>query len=891
MAGRSVGAKAGLALKLPQLQNLIKRDPESYIDELRMQHRNFQSELAIFRLKPVAGRRRGGSAGGAGAKDAPTNSSRKGRNIASVNTAEVSSRHDPTKLCALMSLMAHVAHCYPAQLGSLSAELTSLLEARGDAMLPRLRMTVVQSLILLRRRGLITPVALLPVLLRTLRLEDRALRDMVEGHIVADIGGSQQSHKDERTRRALQVILFEAVASCKTAAAAANSAKGNANTASFVSGKVVDGDDGGDEVLARRSLQILRELYRKRIWTDERTVNAIATALLSGVPKLVAIAARFFLGIEERMAADAHVVDEDQLAAIEEMNQMHNHSKKTKKRMRHLAKAVKARAQKQNAMEFDAKEASGQSQSATASLAAVQAEARALFPAMLVIRDPQSLAESLFGALRGRHSNEPFEFKLLLLNLVSRLVGLHKLVLLPFYGYMQRYLGQHQRSLPQVLAYVVQACHDDVPPEEIQPLIRAVAGALLVERCSEDEVALAINTIGAIATRAPLTLEGDSMQPIIDDIVLRARAKEKSVFVAARAVLNMLRETNPSLLHRRARGREVSLRVAAGDAAAAPRRFGELHVADGIEGAELLAAAEEAEASAARASAVGSDVDDEDEDEDEDDDAVEDGWDTASDEDSEAQQDEGWRDWERAAGLGYGTGRRARRKRKRDEERMAKAQEDAESAGDANGSEGREEMETPMHSEPSRPQIEGKRILTAEDFARIRQLKAEHERARRDPRRRKLEELRRRQVARAAAEAARSGTKEAKAKKRSAEAALDLDAASAFSSSTSLDTGAAVAAESLMGVTKRKKASLEERLQSLQERAREKFKGKDRSATGSTNTEKLRSKNYLMVQKARKVKAKVVRSWKQVNAAASKRAKKLKHGVLKNEARKRRRQT
>ena len=81
-------------------------------------------------------------------------------------------------------------------------------------------------------------------------------------------------------------------------------------------------------------------------------------------------------------------------------------------------------------------------------------------------------------------------------------------------------------------------------------------------------MALAINTIGAIATRAPLTLEGDSMQPIIDDIVLRARAKEKSVFVAARAVLNMLRETNPSLLHRRARGREVSLRVAAGDAAA-----------------------------------------------------------------------------------------------------------------------------------------------------------------------------------------------------------------------------------------------------------------------------------------------------------------------------------
>lgn len=37
---------------LPQLQNLIKRDPESYRDEFLQQYRHFQSLVEIFRLNP-----------------------------------------------------------------------------------------------------------------------------------------------------------------------------------------------------------------------------------------------------------------------------------------------------------------------------------------------------------------------------------------------------------------------------------------------------------------------------------------------------------------------------------------------------------------------------------------------------------------------------------------------------------------------------------------------------------------------------------------------------------------------------------------------------------------------------------------------------------------------
>ena len=41
-----------LTTNLPQLQNLIKRDPESYSEEFEQQFRFFQSSLRVFELAP-----------------------------------------------------------------------------------------------------------------------------------------------------------------------------------------------------------------------------------------------------------------------------------------------------------------------------------------------------------------------------------------------------------------------------------------------------------------------------------------------------------------------------------------------------------------------------------------------------------------------------------------------------------------------------------------------------------------------------------------------------------------------------------------------------------------------------------------------------------------------
>ena len=114
-------------------------------------------------------------------------------------------------------------------------------------------------------------------------------------------------------------------------------------------------------------------------------------------------------------------------------------------------------------------------------------QAQALFPALQMIRDPQGLAEKLFRRLRS--SNESFEVRLLHMNMVSRLIGCHQLQLLSFYTFVQRYLSNHQREVTHILAFLVQASHELVPPDELVPVIKSIAFNFIAERCSEEVIA------------------------------------------------------------------------------------------------------------------------------------------------------------------------------------------------------------------------------------------------------------------------------------------------------------------------------------------------------------------------------------------------------------------
>ena len=53
-----------------------------------------------------------------------------------------------------------------------------------------------------------------------------------------------------------------------------------------------------NETAAKRAVSVMIELYKRKIWNDEKTVNVIAEACLNDNPKLVAAASKFFLVLD-----------------------------------------------------------------------------------------------------------------------------------------------------------------------------------------------------------------------------------------------------------------------------------------------------------------------------------------------------------------------------------------------------------------------------------------------------------------------------------------------------------------------------------------------------------------------------------------------------------------
>lgn len=58
-----------------------------------------------------------------------------------------------------------------------------------------------------------------------------------------------------------------------------------------------------NESASRRSLNVMIELYKRRIWNDEKTVNVISEAVFNSNAKIVVAASKFFLILDYDMRA------------------------------------------------------------------------------------------------------------------------------------------------------------------------------------------------------------------------------------------------------------------------------------------------------------------------------------------------------------------------------------------------------------------------------------------------------------------------------------------------------------------------------------------------------------------------------------------------------------
>ncbi|KAI9660599.1 MAG: Severe Depolymerization of Actin [Bathelium mastoideum] len=433
----------------------------------------------------------------------------------------------------LIEFVSHVADCYREITSNFAQDLIRLLSTHHAVLEYELRDKVVGSLLLLRKKGIIDSSTLLntffPILTST---PSKSLRALLYQKILSDLRASNLKATNHRLNRATQNILYELVISDRTSPK------------------------------ALWAIRLTRELWKRQIWTESKAVEIMKEAALAEHEKIIVSGVRFFLGGDkEREEALEEESDEEDAIDMAQLRHQAGINKKTKKKAKELKKAAATVRKKERKK--------GQPHPLN-------------FSAFHLLHDPQGFAEALFSKhLQAAKTKLNLEQKLLVLQLVSRLVGLHKLTLDTLYSYFLKYLTPRQPSVTFFLASLAQATHNLVPPDVLEPLIQKIANEFVSEAAASEVASAGLNAIRELCARQPLAMN----ETLLQDLVMYRKSKDKGVMMAAKGLLSLYREVGPEMLHRRDRGRDAALGLRAGDKK--PARFGEERLGE-IEGLELL---------------------------------------------------------------------------------------------------------------------------------------------------------------------------------------------------------------------------------------------------------------------------------------------------------------
>jgi protein SDA1 len=135
------------------------------------------------------------------------------------------------------------------------------------------------------------------------------------------------------------------------------------------------------------------------------------------------------------------------------------------------------------------------------------------------------------------------------MQLLSRVMGAHKLCVLSFYTYIIKYLTYHQLRVPSILVALAQSVHDLTPPDALTPIVQKLAGEFVHPGVGSEVIAAGINAIREVCRRQPWAMEED----LLGDLVEYRKSRDKTVTAAARGLLQLYREVNPGMLKRRER--------------------------------------------------------------------------------------------------------------------------------------------------------------------------------------------------------------------------------------------------------------------------------------------------------------------------------------------------
>ena len=194
-----------LIKRLPEIQDRINRDSEAYKEEFHKILLLFKEQFEIILKYP--------------------NKSIKG-------------------FKELLMFFSHVSNKFPEELKFIQKDLPKILSENYLIIPHEMRLAIVDSLSLLRKKELLSPMETLPLFFSLIKCQDKILRKKLTDCIISDLKKIKETKKNLDSVKKIQNF-------CETIL------------------------NDPNKKLARKTLNILISLYQKKIWNDDRTVNLI----------------------------------------------------------------------------------------------------------------------------------------------------------------------------------------------------------------------------------------------------------------------------------------------------------------------------------------------------------------------------------------------------------------------------------------------------------------------------------------------------------------------------------------------------------------------------------------------------------------------------------------
>ena len=227
---RTSSGRNAIIFNLPHLQNLMKKDDLSYIEEFKKQYSRFESLYELFILEPN----------------------------------QQNSNHD---FIELVQFLANISSCQAYKetlVPAFSDKIIKLLTDLGIDLPEDIRMALAKVLITMRNKGSLDPLVLHKLCFKLFNIADKSLREILYAFIIQDIKSINLKSKNNSLNKQLQNYLYGII------------------------------HENDNKTCCKLAVDACVELYKRHIWRDEKTVNVLASACFSKFAPIVKASITFF---------------------------------------------------------------------------------------------------------------------------------------------------------------------------------------------------------------------------------------------------------------------------------------------------------------------------------------------------------------------------------------------------------------------------------------------------------------------------------------------------------------------------------------------------------------------------------------------------------------------